>query len=205
LHIPLFQYFHRRRRPTGPATTPTAIATSKLDSIAEDEDRIPHRPIQWLVMMLLAAIVGAGVGLVGAAFRWSLLELENLRTGMIAWTHSHGVVEINWIIPVVLCAAGAGLACLLTQRFAPQTAGSGIPRVEAVLRNHLDSASAWILPVKFVGGALAIGAGLALGREGPTVQMGGTIGRLTGDALKKYLPEPWTLIAAGAGRTGGGI
>ncbi len=41
--------------------------------------------------------------------------------------------------------------------------------------------------------------GTALGREGPTVQMGGTIGRLLGDRFGRFLPEPWTLIAAGAG------
>ena len=29
--------------------------------------------------------------------------------------------------------------------------------------------------------------------------MGGTIGRLIGDGLKRIVPEPWTLIAAGAG------
>ena len=46
---------------------------------------------------------------------------------------------------------------------------------------------------------LSIGSGLALGREGPTVQMGGTVGRLFADATRRWTPEPWSLIAAGAG------
>jgi chloride channel protein, CIC family len=179
--------------------TDTALATAHLAGIARDEDRLPTKPGQWLVLMFLAALVGAGAGLVGAAFRFSLTELARGRDLMIAWSHLHGIWRIGWVIPTVLCAAGAELACYLTQRFAPQTAGSGIPRVEAVVRNHLLPAGALILPVKFIGGALGIGSGLALGREGPTVQMGGTIGRLVSDGLERFLPEPWTLIAAGAG------
>ncbi len=99
----------------------------------------------------------------------------------------------------MLCAAGAYVSVWLTQRLAPQTAGSGIPRVEAALRAHLDPVGAMMLPVKFIGGVLSIGSGLAMGREGPTVQMGGTVGRLIGDRLRRIVPEPWTLIAAGAG------
>ena len=29
------------------------------------------------------------------------------------------------------------------------------------------------------------------------MQMGGTVGRLIGDWLRRLMPEPWTLIAAG--------
>ena len=55
----------------------------------------------------------------------------------------------------------------LARRFAPETAGSGIPRVEAVLRTHVRPAGAHILPVKFIGGVLSIGSGLALAVRGP--------------------------------------
>lgn len=152
-----------------------------------------------MFLMIVASLVGALAGFVGGAFRIALAELARGRTEMIAWAHHNGLWWFGWVIPAALCATGAAAACYLTQRLAPQTAGSGIPRVEAVLRHHLRPATFWILPIKFIGGALGIGSGLAMGREGPTVQMGGTIGRLVSDALKRFLPEPWTLIAAGAG------
>jgi CIC family chloride channel protein len=187
------------RRTAAQPVTPTAIAATKLEGIADDEDRLPRRPLQWLFLMVIAAIVGALTGLVGAGFRVSLTKLALGRTEMVSWAHHYGMAWYSWAIPTGLCALGAAIACYVTETFAPLTAGSGIPRIEAVLRQHLRPAAAWILPAKFFGGVLGIGSGLALGREGPTVQMGGTIGRLTSDALKRYLPEPWTLIAAGAG------
>jgi len=195
-------YFRRHARQPMTATHPltkTQIAAQKLEGIAEDEDRLPPRPGQWLFLMIVASFVGALAGFVGGAFRIALTALGRSRTEMVVWAHHSGWWGFGWIIPTGLCAAGAGAAGYLTQRFAPQTAGSGIPRVESVLRHHLRPAALWILPVKFFGGVLGIGSGLALGREGPTVQMGGTIGRLVSDGLKRFLPEPWTLIAAGAG------
>lgn len=194
-----FRNHFRRGLQSSPSSSKMNIAAQKLEAIVEGEDRLPPRPGQWLFLMIVASFVGALSGLVGGAFRIVLTELALGRTDMIEWAHQHEWWWFSWVVPTLLCAAGAAAASYVTQRFAPQTAGSGIPRVESVLRHHLRPAALWILPVKFFGGILGIGSGLALGREGPTVQMGGTIGRLVSDALKRFLPEPWTLIAAGAG------
>ena len=176
-----------------------AQARAPMAGLVEEEDRLPRRPLQWLGLMIAAAVVGASVGLLGAAFRLTLGWLDAQREALLSFAHASLPPSIGWALPVVLCMLGAGAGCWLTQRLAPQTAGSGIPRVEAVLRTHLHPAGANILPVKFVGGALSIGSGLALGREGPTVQMGGTVGRLFALLLRRLSDEPWTLIAAGAG------
>jgi CIC family chloride channel protein len=165
----------------------------------DDGDRLPSRPLQWLGLMTSAAVVGAFVGLIGVGFRVSLFWLAHFRTQAVHLSHAHLPSWIGWMAPAGLCMIGAALGSWLTQQLAPQTAGSGIPRIEAVLRSHLRPAGASILLVKFIGGSLSIGSGLALGREGPTVQMGGTVGRLVGDVLRRMIPEPWTLIAAGAG------
>jgi CIC family chloride channel protein len=185
--------------PTLHAPTLNARVDRILSDISDDEDRLPKRPLQWLGLMITASLVGAVAGLVGAAFRISLSHAGQFRDRAINFSHLHLHRGFGWTIPTVLCALGAGLGTWLTQRLAPQSAGSGIPRVEAVIRNHLRPAGAMILLVKFVGGTLSIGSGLALGREGPTVQMGGTLGRLIGDPLRRFVAEPWTLIAAGAG------
>ena len=56
-----------------------------------------------------------------------------------------------------------------------------------------------VLPVKFVGGLLAIAAGLALGREGPTVQMGASAAHWVGQLFRRNAEDARILLAAGAG------
>ena len=94
---------------------------------------------------------------------------------------------------------GTLLAVLLVIHLAPETSGSGIPHVKAVL--HRQRTLRWkrVLPVKFISGALAIGSGLALGREGPTVQIGSAGGAGVASWFKALPREQQTLTMAGAG------
>src|SRR5262249_56180153 len=48
-------------------------------------------------------------------------------------------------------------------------------------------------------GVLAIGSGLALGREGPSVQMGASVAHLVGKVFRREWPDCRALLAAGAG------
>ncbi|GHK87027.1 hypothetical protein ECZU17_29640 [Escherichia coli] len=56
-----------------------------------------------------------------------------------------------------------------------------------------------MLPVKFFGGLGTLGGGMVLGREGPTVQIGGNIGRMVLDIFRLKGDEArHTLLATGA-------
>ena len=149
------------------------------------------------VLVLLAGLVGAGSGLVAALFRLALQHAEHWRNTLIAW--AQGWPMIGFLTVVFLLAGAAALAAWLVRRFAPQASGSGIPHVEAVVNGELPPASPILLPVKFFGGWLAIGGGLALGREGPCVQMGATIAALIGKKFRCDTADGIALAAAGAG------
>jgi CIC family chloride channel protein len=150
-----------------------------------------------LALALLALVAGALAGLVGAVFRLSLVETDRLRDALIAW--AHGREAVGFLLVLALCAAATALAAWLVRRFSPHASGSGIPHVEAVLRGELPPAPFRLIPVKFLGGVLAIGAGLALGREGPTVQMGASLAPLVGRIFRRSWPDCRVLVAAGAG------
>jgi len=68
-----------------------------------------------------------------------------------------------------------------------------------MLSDELEPPPPRLLPVKFFGGLLAIGPGLALGREGPSVQMGAAIAHVVARISGRTWPDCKVLIAAGAG------
>jgi CIC family chloride channel protein len=134
-----------------------------------------------------------GSGFVGALFLLSLERADGFRDAVIVWAHSKAFAVVS-----IVCTARTGLAAWLVRRDSPQASGSGIPHVEAVLNKDLPQAPFRIVPVKLVGGMLAIGSGPALGREGPTVQMAATIEHLVGKRFRRGWPECRVLLAAGA-------
>ncbi|MFN8169632.1 MAG: ClC family H(+)/Cl(-) exchange transporter [Candidatus Nanopelagicales bacterium] len=181
----------------GPQDASSASHRDPLDPL----DLIPPRDdavLPGLVRLsLVAAVAGAAAGVVGGLFRLLLERADVRRTAALEW-----VGEDPWVRgpgAVLLGALLVGLARLLV-RWAPEAGGSGVQFVEANIRGEAPEARLRVLPVKFVGGVLAIGsAGLALGREGPTVQMGATIGGWLGRVLRLPERDVRTLHASVAG------
>jgi CIC family chloride channel protein len=167
------------------------------DSEADDVERRGSL----LVLACLAPIVGALSGLIGGVFRLSLEYADAWRDAAIALARdwAQGQEYLGLLIVAGACGVAVAVAAGLVRRFAPPASGSGIPHVEAVMRGELSPAPLSLIPVKFVGGFLAIGSGLALGREGPSVQMGAGVGHLIGLAFRCPWPIYRVLIAAGAG------
>ena len=143
-----------------------------------------------------AFVVGLLTGLVAVAFRGLLDFAENWRDNLFDLGH-----QFWWGLPisVLICALTAGIGVALVPLFAPEASGSGIPHLKSVLHRLRPLRWRRVLPVKFGAGFLAIGAGLTLGREGPTVQMGGAIGQMVSEKMGATARERQNLIAAGAG------
>ncbi|MFO0896418.1 MAG: chloride channel protein [Pirellulales bacterium] len=146
---------------------------------------------------MLSIVAGAAAGLIAGAFRLLLERGAELRDGLLRWAHDQPVVGLPAVF--ALAAGATALAAWLVRRVEPRAAGSGIPDVEAVVAGEVPPESASLIPVKFIGGLLALGAGLALGREGPSVEMGGVAARLLGTATRRNWRDLRALIAAGAG------
>lgn len=149
------------------------------------------------VLGTAAVIAGAGIGFVGAAFRWVLQEFDLLRGELADW--AQGMPGGVLVVMAVIAAAAAAAVGLV--RFSPRASGSGIGQVEAVYHQQILPPPYSVLPVRFAGGAIAIGSGLVLGREGPTVHMGSVIGLAVARAARMGADDlrAMQMALAGAG------
>jgi len=144
-----------------------------------------------------AVITGVATGFMGVFF------LSCLRWGV--WAFENYIVilkRLPMLSGALVLALSTGFctmfAAWLVKRFAPNAVGSGIPYVERILRSNEAPGHRHVLPVKFLGGLLALSPGLLLGCEGPLVQMGTVVGESTGRFLRTAGNIWKPLMAAGA-------
>lgn len=144
-----------------------------------------------------ALLVGVVAGLLATAFRLSLVTAENWR---IAFLMRFPLGE-RIAIGVGIGILGGAVALWLVRRFAPDASGSGIPQLKGFVLGERGIEWRRLLPIKFLAGLVGIGGGLALGREGPTIQMGGATGLMVSEwfRVKAGEGERKALIASGAG------
>lgn len=145
----------------------------------------------------ISMLLGIITGVVGAFFQLTIAFVNEWIAKGYNGLLAHGL-PAN-ILLVITTMAAILLAYFLVKIVAKDASGSGIPEIEGVLSHKLPLVWYRLLPVKFVGGVLSICAKMVVGREGPTIQMGGNLGEMLSQWFKLTLTYRDTLIAAGAG------
>lgn len=154
---------------------------------------MPHlvslRPKQ--IAILEASLIGLLSGLAAVM----------LKTG-VGWLGGWRLAGADLLPPILALplfgAIGGGLAGILIQRLAPEASGSGIPQVKAALAYLPMPLTGRIAFVKLTSTILTLGAGLTLGRQGPTVQLGAAIASQVSNWFPTSPDHRRQLLAAGA-------
>ncbi|MDM9583604.1 chloride channel protein [Nostoc sp. GT001] len=112
--------------------------------------------------------------------------------------HTTHLLPAWLVLPAIGLVLGF-LAGWLVDRLAPEASGSGIPQVKASLANVPVTLSWRVAGVKLLSAIIAIGSGMTLGRQGPTVQVGAGLAA----GMSRWVPTSpdhrRQMIAAGAG------
>ncbi len=139
--------------------------------------------------------VGLAAGWIVILFRFALETAEGLRRTLYDQMHDGNIITIaGWFLTLLVIAWLLGLIIKL----APMSAGSGIPQVKGVIAGLVKMDWLTVLVAKFAGGVLAIGAGMSLGREGPSIQIGAVVGQGISRLLGRASMEEKYLLTGGA-------
>ena len=147
-------------------------------------------------MYLLAILLGVLGGFVGSLFLLAIHALDHLMVKAFEHAGHQG-----WSLGVLSAIVSMGMvyiSWMLVKFIAPEASGSGVQIIEGVLLDELPIRWYRTLPVKFIGGVLAISGKLVLGREGPTIHIGGSLGAMISEWFDLSLRRRNSLIAAGA-------
>ena len=149
--------------------------------------------------LALAPAVGLLTGLGAIGLRWMISAVQWLffdQGGRL----SDVLAPLPWWVPLVLAPAiGMVVVSWMVRRWAPEAQGHGIPEVQFAVRQRGGRIRPRVAIVKAFASALSIGSGGSVGREGPIVQIGSSIGSTVGQIAGMGASEIRILVAAGAG------
>ena len=146
-------------------------------------------------LYFVSIFVGLLTGLVAVPYHYCLYYFFNLRSEFFA-----SRPEWYWHIPLFLFFWAILIFVSWLVMKMPLITGGGIPQTRAAINGRITYKHPFIeLVSKFFGGILSVSAGLSLGREGPSVQIGSYIGCLVARWTHILRGERKQLLAAGAG------
>ncbi len=147
-------------------------------------ENLKHNLLQAIPFWVGSVITGIFAVVYAKIFQWG----ETLMHLMMSWK--------SWLIFFVAPAAFV-LSWLLVNRFAPYAKGSGIPQVMAAVelanpkehRKITRLLSLKILFLKVLSSVILVIGGGAVGREGPTIQIAGSVFRKVNEILPDWWPK----------------
>jgi len=155
------------------------------------------RTSEMLSGLILAVVVGVAAGLGAVLFRWLIKSFQSLFID--GGSHVLGFMGQYYII--LIPAAGGLLVGPLVYFFAREAKGHGVPEVMEAVALRGGRIRPRVAAVKILASSICIGSGGSVGREGPLVQIGSTIGSSIGQWLK--LPDETVRVLVACGAAGG--
>lgn len=149
-------------------------------------------------MIPQAIVLGLLTGGTSVTFHFAMNSAEAFRYKFLDLSHQNAHFGIGMILGLglitVIISAG------FVRQFAPEASGSGIPHIKGVLLGHRHFRWLRVLITKFLSMVIGGVGGLVVGRAGPSVHMGSSIGQGLADIWPKNgYPDHTILIAAGGG------
>ena len=145
-----------------------------------------------VILIFLCFLVGIFSGIIVGTYTLILKKMSIFREFFTTNLEFYKIA-IGIAIFIIM---GLAIQFMLTKY--PLISGSGIPQVSGLLTKKVKFRWFGELITKFVGGILAIGTGMSMGREGPSVHLGSLVGSGVKELTKRSEVEEKYLVTCGA-------
>ena len=163
--------------------------------------QLSRNGLAWLKSqdMLYLSVLAIGIGVVSAyaalLLRYGIEWVSNLWTGEGEWDKTIG--DLYWYIYLLAPTLAGLLIGVINTRLLKKGDFRGVAGVLADLVDRRGRINRKQMITETVGGAISIGSGASLGREGPTVALGAVISSQIGIWLGLTEQQMRTLIGCG--------
>jgi CIC family chloride channel protein len=148
-------------------------------------------------MIVIAIIIGILAGFSAIGIRAMIKffsELSFPGTGNLL----QNIIATPWYLILIIPVIGGIIVGPIIYYLAPEAKGHGVPEVMQAILLKGGQIRGRVAIVKAVASAISIGTGGSVGREGPIIQIGSSLGSVVGQFLRVSPKRLKTLVGCGA-------
>ena len=148
-------------------------------------------------MIILAIIIGVLGGFGGIGIRWLIKFFSDISFP------GHGnilenILSASWYWIIIIPVLGGLIVGPIIYFFAPEAKGHGVPEVMQAILLKGGNIRPRVAFIKALASAITIGTGGSVGREGPIIQIGSSLGSTVGQFFRVPSKRLKTLVGCGA-------
>lgn len=166
----------------------------------KEKEKSTYRKIEYhkkesFYLIVRGLEVGIVAGLISVLYRFLLSTAEKNLMNILDYVKGNPLKIGIWFALLILI----GCFVSFVNRWEPMAAGSGIPQINGEVKGHFSTKWWKVIIAKLIGGTASVFCGLSLGREGPSVQLGGMAGKGVAVLTKADKTTQLRMISCGAG------
>lgn len=148
-------------------------------------------------MIIIAIVIGILAGFAAIGIRMMIEEISALSYSGDG-TLLDNIINSPWYIKVLIPALGGLIVGPLIYFFAPEAKGHGVPEVMQSILLKGGKIRPRVAVIKAFASAVTIGTGGSVGREGPIIQIGSSLGSAVAQFFRIPPKRMKTLVGCGA-------